>query len=180
MQYASLYAVKEKIGIISAQERYTLLSRQNLVRTLVIKSIKRVAGDPVHSRNLQHTQTGAFQTNRCSVSHALSRARAASEFESAMEEPWEQVPVWVFVSYTYDDERQRKQLDAMLNVLEQYHGLTSWQNTADCRRRMERREPPPGGHGHFPLHCQCYLFSAALHRRPRAVTCPRTTRCGRS
>ena len=32
----------------------------------------------------------------------------------------------VFVSYAHDDERQLKRLDAMLDVLEQYHVLTSW------------------------------------------------------
>jgi internalin A len=38
------------------------------------------------------------------------------------------VPVRVFVSYAHDDERQLKRLDAMLDVLEQQHGLTSWQD----------------------------------------------------
>lgn len=36
------------------------------------------------------------------------------------------LPVRVFVSYAHDDERQLKRLDAMLDVLEQLHGLTSW------------------------------------------------------
>jgi internalin A len=35
-------------------------------------------------------------------------------------------PVRVFVSYAHEDERQLKRLDAMLGVLEQYHGLTAW------------------------------------------------------
>jgi internalin A len=38
------------------------------------------------------------------------------------------VPVRVFISYAHDDERQLKRLDAMLDVLEQYHGLTSWRD----------------------------------------------------
>jgi internalin A len=36
------------------------------------------------------------------------------------------VPVRLFVSYAHDDERQLKRLDAILDVLEQQHGLTSW------------------------------------------------------
>ena len=39
------------------------------------------------------------------------------------------VPVRVFVSYARDDERQLKRLDLMLDVLEQQHELTSWQDT---------------------------------------------------
>ncbi|MCA1616047.1 MAG: TIR domain-containing protein [Acidobacteria bacterium] len=35
-------------------------------------------------------------------------------------------PVRVFVSYAHEDERQLKRLDAMLDVLEQQHGLASW------------------------------------------------------
>jgi internalin A len=38
------------------------------------------------------------------------------------------VPVRVFVSYAHDDERQLKRLDALLDVLEQQHGLTSWRD----------------------------------------------------
>jgi internalin A len=56
------------------------------------------------------------------------------------------VPVRVFVSYAHDDERQLKRLDAMLDVLEQYHGLTPWQDKRliagdewndEIRRRLE-------------------------------------------
>jgi len=36
------------------------------------------------------------------------------------------VPVRVFVSYAHDDERLLKRLDAILDVLEQQHGLASW------------------------------------------------------
>jgi internalin A len=35
-------------------------------------------------------------------------------------------PVRIFVSYAHDDERQLKRLDAILDVLEQQYGLTSW------------------------------------------------------
>lgn len=35
-------------------------------------------------------------------------------------------PVRLFVSYAHEDERQLKRLDAILDVLEQQHGLTSW------------------------------------------------------
>jgi hypothetical protein len=55
-------------------------------------------------------------------------------------------PVRVFVCYSHDDERQLKRLDAMLDVLEQYHGLTAWRDRrliagekwdAEIRRRLE-------------------------------------------
>jgi internalin A len=57
--------------------------------------------------------------------------------------------VRVFVSYAHDDERQLKRLDAMLDVLEQYHGLTSWVDKrliageewdAEIRRRLEEMD----------------------------------------
>jgi len=38
------------------------------------------------------------------------------------------IPVRLFVSYAHEDERQLKRLDAILDVLEQQHGLTSWQD----------------------------------------------------
>jgi hypothetical protein len=36
------------------------------------------------------------------------------------------IPIKVFVSYAHEDERQLKRLDSILDVLEQQHGLTSW------------------------------------------------------
>jgi internalin A len=36
------------------------------------------------------------------------------------------IPVKVFVSYSHQDEKQLKRLDCILDVLEQQHGLTSW------------------------------------------------------
>lgn len=59
------------------------------------------------------------------------------------------LPVKVFVSYAHDDERQLKRLDAMLDVLEQYHGLASWLDRrliageewdAEIRRRLEEMD----------------------------------------
>jgi internalin A len=59
------------------------------------------------------------------------------------------LPVRVFVSYAHDDERQLKRLDAMLDVLEQLHGLTSWVDKrliageewdAEIRRRLEEMD----------------------------------------
>ena len=38
------------------------------------------------------------------------------------------IPVRVFVCYAHDDERQLKRLDAILDVLEQQHGLASWRD----------------------------------------------------
>jgi internalin A len=56
------------------------------------------------------------------------------------------VPVRVFVSYAHEDERQLRRLDAILDVLEQQHGLTSWRDKRliagdewdeEIRRRLE-------------------------------------------
>lgn len=59
------------------------------------------------------------------------------------------IPVRVFVSYAHDDERQLKRLDAILDVLEQQHGLVSWRDKrliageewdAEIRRRLEEMD----------------------------------------
>jgi internalin A len=59
------------------------------------------------------------------------------------------VPVRVFVSYAHDDERQLKRLDAILDVLEQQHGLASWRDKRliagdewdqEIRRRLEEMD----------------------------------------
>jgi len=59
------------------------------------------------------------------------------------------LPVRIFVSYARDDERQLKRLDSMLDVLEQYHGLTSWLDKRliagdewdeEIRRRLEQMD----------------------------------------
>lgn len=56
------------------------------------------------------------------------------------------LPVRVFVSYAHEDERQLKRLDAILDVLEQQHGLVSWRDRRliageefdeEIRRRLE-------------------------------------------
>lgn len=36
------------------------------------------------------------------------------------------MPIQLFVCYAHEDERQLKRLDAILDVLEQQHGLASW------------------------------------------------------
>lgn len=57
--------------------------------------------------------------------------------------------VRLFVSYAHEDERQLKRLDAMLGVLEQYHGLTAWLDQrliagsewdAEIRRRLDEMD----------------------------------------
>jgi internalin A len=59
------------------------------------------------------------------------------------------VPVRLFVSYAHEDERQLKRLDAILDVLEQQHGLTSWHDKrliageewdAEIRQRLEEMD----------------------------------------
>lgn len=59
------------------------------------------------------------------------------------------IPVRVFVSYAHDDERQLKRLDAILDVLEQQHGLASWRDRRliagtewdeEIRRRLDEMD----------------------------------------
>lgn len=59
------------------------------------------------------------------------------------------VPVRVFVSYAHEDERKLKRLDAILDVLEQQHGLTSWRDKRliageewdqEIRRRLDEMD----------------------------------------
>ena len=58
-------------------------------------------------------------------------------------------PVRVFVSYAHDDERQLKRLDAILEVLEQQHGIEPWMDKRlisgndwddEVRRRLEKMD----------------------------------------
>lgn len=72
---------------------------------------------------------------------------AARETERGAES--ERVPVRIFVSYAHDDERQLKRLDCMLDVLEQYHDLSSWRDKrliageewdTEIRRRLEEAD----------------------------------------
>jgi internalin A len=58
-------------------------------------------------------------------------------------------PVHLFVSYAHDDERLLKRLDLMLEVLEQYHGLTAWTDKrliagdrwdGEIRKRLEKMD----------------------------------------
>ena len=58
-------------------------------------------------------------------------------------------PVRIFVSYAHDDERQLKRLDAILDVLEQQHGIEPWSDKRliagndwdeEIRRRLEEMD----------------------------------------
>lgn len=58
-------------------------------------------------------------------------------------------PVRLFVSYAHEDERQLKRLDAILDVLEQQHGLAAWHDRRliageewdnEIRRRLEEMD----------------------------------------
>ncbi len=58
-------------------------------------------------------------------------------------------PVWLFVSYAHEDERQIKRLEAILDVLQQHHGLAVWRDKLliagqewdeEIRRRLEHMD----------------------------------------
>ena len=59
------------------------------------------------------------------------------------------IPVRLFVCYAHDDERQLKRLDAILDVLEQQHGIAAWRDKRliagdewdeEIRRRLDEMD----------------------------------------
>jgi hypothetical protein len=91
---------------------------------------------PVQTLAVQPEGTAEVHVSRELDKLMPPEARAATE----------PAPVYIFVSYAHDDERQLKRLDCLLDVLEQQHGLSSWRDQrliageewdAEIRRRLE-------------------------------------------
>ncbi len=108
-----------------------------------VKALREVEQPEAPTQKLPIQPEGTAEVN---VPRELDKLLPAEAREIERNPDAAPVPVRVFVSYAHDDERQLKRLDAMLDVLEQYHGLTSWQDkrliagdewNEEIRRRLE-------------------------------------------
>ncbi len=111
-----------------------------------VKSLREVEEPGVPTQKLLVQPEGTAEVN---VPRELDKLLPAEA--RAIDRAPETAPatVRVFVSYAHDDERQLKRLDAILDVLEQQHGLTSWLDTRliagaewdeEIRRRLEEMD----------------------------------------
>ena len=90
-----------------------------------MKSLREVEQPEAPTQKLPIQPEGTAEVN---VPHELDKLLPAEAREIERHPDTAPVPVRVFVSYAHDDERQLKRLDAMLDVLEQQHGLMAWQD----------------------------------------------------
>jgi internalin A len=112
-------------------------------RWISVKALREVEQPKEPTQKLPIQPEGTAVVN---VPHELDKLLPAEAREIDRNPDTAPQPVRVFVSYAHDDERQLKRLDAMLDVLEQYHGLTSWQDkrliagdewSEEIRQRLE-------------------------------------------
>ena len=111
-----------------------------------VKALREIEEPRMPKQRLPVQPEGTAQVNVARELNKLLPAEARAIDRDPATAP---LPVRVFVSYAHDDERQLKRLDAMLDVLEQYHGLTSWVDKrliageewdAEIRRRLEEMD----------------------------------------
>jgi internalin A len=116
-------------------------------RWISVKSLREVE-DPLmpQPQRLPVQPEGVVKVN---VPAELNKLLPANAGVTERSTEYEQVAVRVFVSYAHDDERQLKRLDAMLDVLEQYHDIASWRDKrliageewdTEIRRRLEEAD----------------------------------------
>ena len=111
-----------------------------------VKALREIEEPKMPKQRLPVQPEGTAQVNVARELNKLLPAEARAIDRDPATAP---LPVRVFVSYAHDDERQLKRLDAMLDVLEQLHGLTSWVDKrliageewdAEIRRRLEEMD----------------------------------------
>lgn len=111
-----------------------------------VKALREIEEPRMPKQRLPVQPEGTAQVNVARELNKLLPAEARAIDRDPATAP---LPVRVFVSYAHDDERQLKRLDAMLDVLEQLHGLTSWVDKrliageewdAEIRRRLEEMD----------------------------------------
>jgi internalin A len=111
-----------------------------------VKALREIEEPRTPKQRLPVQPEGTAQVNVARELNKLLPAEARAIDRDPATAP---LPVRVFVSYAHDDERQLKRLDAMLDVLEQLHGLTSWVDKrliageewdAEIRRRLEEMD----------------------------------------
>jgi internalin A len=108
-----------------------------------VKALREIEQPGKPTQNLPILPEGTAQVNVPLELNKLVPAEARAIDRDPATAP---VPVRVFVSYAHDDERHLKRLDAILDVLEQQHGLASWRDRRliageewdqEIRRRLE-------------------------------------------
>ncbi|HEV2880813.1 MAG TPA: COR domain-containing protein [Pyrinomonadaceae bacterium] len=111
-----------------------------------VRSLREVEKPGVATQKLPVQPEGTAEVN---VARELNKLLPASARAIDRAPETAPTPVRVFVSYAHDDERQLKRLDAILDVLEQQHGLTSWLDKRliagsewdeEIRRRLEEMD----------------------------------------
>ena len=108
-----------------------------------VKALREVEQPEAPTQKLPIQPEGTAEVN---VPRELDKLLPAEAREIERNPDTAPMPVRVFVSYAHDDERQLQRLDKMLDVLEQQHGLASWQDkrliagdewNEEIRRRLE-------------------------------------------
>jgi internalin A len=111
-----------------------------------VKSLRELEDPDVPTQKLSVQPEGTAEVNVARELDKLMPAEARAIDRAPETSP---PPVRLFVSYARDDERQLKRLDAMLDVLEQQHGLASWRDRRliageewdkEIRRRLEETD----------------------------------------
>ncbi|HEV7904103.1 MAG TPA: COR domain-containing protein [Pyrinomonadaceae bacterium] len=111
-----------------------------------VKSLREVENPGVATQKLPIQPEGTAVVN---VARELDKLLPAEARAIDRDPGTAPTPVRVFVSYAHEDERQLKRLDAILDVLEQQHGLTAWLDKRliagsewdeEIRRRLEEMD----------------------------------------
>lgn len=111
-----------------------------------VKSLREVEEPGVPTQKLPVQPEGTAEVNVARELDKLLPAAARAIDRNPETAP---APVKVFVSYAHDDEKQLKRLDAILDVLEQQHGIEPWIDSRlisgsewdkEIRRRLEEMD----------------------------------------
>ncbi|MDQ5837482.1 MAG: TIR domain-containing protein [Acidobacteriota bacterium] len=111
-----------------------------------VRSLREVEQPGVEKQKLPVQPEGTAEVNVARELDKLLPAEARAIERAPETAP---APVRLFVSYAHDDEKQLKRLDAILDVLEQQHGLAGWTDKRliagsewdrEIRRRLEEMD----------------------------------------
>ncbi|HLL77508.1 MAG TPA: COR domain-containing protein [Pyrinomonadaceae bacterium] len=112
-----------------------------------VRSLREVENPEVATQRLPVQPEGTAEVNVARELDKLVPAEARAIDRDPESAP---APVRLFVSYAHDDERLLKRLDAILDVLEQQHGLAAWRDSkrliagdewdGEIRRRLEEMD----------------------------------------
>jgi internalin A len=94
-------------------------------RWIGVKALREMEEPQTPTKRLPVRPEGTAEVN---VTRELNKLQPAAARVIDRDPGAAPAPVRVFVSYAHEDERQLKRLDAILDVLEQQHGLVSWRD----------------------------------------------------